>query len=546
MSAWPIPHTTGESIAVLVELGQPLFIVGSNGSGKSALLQHLASEHYPGSILRVLAHRQTWMDDSAIALTPSSRQREDDQIRNWDHEPQTRWTDGYGHVRLYVALFDLIAEENRRARAITKRVDGEDLPDAARLSKQQSAPLDRLNRLLIAGKMHVQITNSENEVLLALRDDTPEPYGIAEMSDGERAAMLLAAQVLVAKPDQTLLIDEPERHLHRAIAVPLLAALVKERPDCRWVISTHELSLPAAFPASQSLLLRGAKWEYRKSVSWAYDILEPGDALPEDLRRDILGARKSIVFVEGAVNGIDQQLYEAIIEDADVSVIPKGGAEEVCRAVIGVNSTGNLHNVRALGLVDGDCQSDGEVNALLRQNIFVLKAWSIESLLYGEEVRQAVAMSHAGTIGVDLADKMRSALLKVFADPKTQEYLINERVHRIVVNALREKMPSAKELVELPDGQICVPIQRSDEIADFKRLLDDEDLEQLVSRYPMKKTQALGAVCKALSWEGGHQYKQAVIEQVRTNSSLRERLQERLGGLIAAITEEDLSSPGPV
>ena len=544
-----IPSPDGPPTTLNLVPGVPMFIVGSNGSGKSALLHYLALELTHENVTRVSAHRQTWMSSSGIDLTASGRRHEEEIVKDWNRGYEARWRDQYGHSPINLALYDLVAMENARAREITAKLEEGDIERARILSEQERAPLMRLNRLLDIGRMSIRIGSSKDGELLVTRTSTSVQYGIAEMSDGERAAMILAAQVLVAKPNQILLIDEPERHLHRAISVPLLTALVKERSDCTWVISTHELSLPAAFPTSRNLLLRGAKWENRRPVSWMIGTLEPGGALPEDLRRDVLGAREIVVFVEGASDGIDQQLYEAIIENTDVSVIPKGGVEEVRRAVIGVNSTSNLHDVRAVGLVDGDCQSDGEVNALLQQNIFVLNAWSIESLLYSEEVRQTVAMSHAETIGVDhqvIADKMRSALLKIFADPKTQEYLVNERVHRLMVNALRERIPSAKELVDLPDEQICVPIQRSDELTGFKRLLADEDLMHLVARYPMKKTQALGAVCKALGWEGGYQYKQAVIEQVRTNASLRERLQERLGGLIAAIAEENLSSSGPV
>ncbi|WP_442947933.1 AAA family ATPase [Nostoc sp.] len=42
------------------------------------------------------------------------------------------------------------------------------------------------------------------------------PYSIAELSDGERNALLIAANVLTVKNGTLVLIDEPERHLHRS------------------------------------------------------------------------------------------------------------------------------------------------------------------------------------------------------------------------------------------------------------------------------------------------------------------------------------------
>jgi hypothetical protein len=55
----------------------------------------------------------------------------------------------------------------------------------------------------------------EGEQILA-KKECGEPYSIAELSDGERNALLIAATVLTVKPGTLLLIDELERHLHRS------------------------------------------------------------------------------------------------------------------------------------------------------------------------------------------------------------------------------------------------------------------------------------------------------------------------------------------
>ena len=549
MTELEIPSLNGDLMTLNLEPGKPVFVVGPNGSGKSALLTHLAPQRSPEEVVRISAHRRLWMDHSTIDLIPSSRRQEGGQIKREDREPQARWHDQRGHARVRVLLFDLIAEEHRRAKAITKRVDEGDLDDADKLSKQESAPLERLNRLLVAGKMQVQVTSSADEELLVHSADTPETYGIAEMSDGERAAMLLITQVLVAKSGQLFLIDEPERHLHRAIAVPLLAALMKERPDCLWVISTHELSLPIAFPASRSLLLRGTRWENHKPVGWSIDVLESGDIPTEDLRRDILGSRQTIVFVEGSLGGIDHQLYEALINDNEVTVIPKGGWLNVQRAVIGLQDTANLHHVRAFGLIDGDGRPDDDLIQLKADNVFVLPCWSIESLLYSEEVRGSVAHAHADTTGQDpdvIISEMKSNLLEAFSQQETRRHLIDARTHRAVVRKIRKQIPSAKGLESHIDSTLCisVPIPRDDEEQMYDQLIKTENLSELIARYPVKESPVLGAVCNALGWQDGRQYQQAAAKQIRKHVSLREHLQKQLGGLTAAIAEGYPSPPG--
>ena len=99
------------------------------------------------------------------------------------------------------------------------------------------------------------MTIQKGDEIRAHRGDGPS-YGMAEMSDGERNAVLVAADVLTASPGSLFLIDEPERHLHRSIITPFLASLLAKRHDCFFVVATHELGLAIDFPDSQALLLR--------------------------------------------------------------------------------------------------------------------------------------------------------------------------------------------------------------------------------------------------------------------------------------------------
>ena len=86
------------------------------------------------------------------------------------------------------------------------------------------------------------------------------PYSIAELSDGERNALLIASNVLTVKDGTLILIDEPERHLHRSIISPLLTHLFALRPDCAFIVSTHEVMLPIDNPTTRTLLVRGCQF----------------------------------------------------------------------------------------------------------------------------------------------------------------------------------------------------------------------------------------------------------------------------------------------
>src|SRR5690606_26499157 len=124
-------------------------------------------------------------------------------------------------------------------------------------------------------------------------------YSISELSDGERNALLIAASVLTARTGTIIIIDEPERHLHRSIISPLLTLLFAQRPDCAFVVSTHDDMLPLDNPAARTLVVRGCTYEGQRVTAWDADLVAADAELDDSLKRDILGSRRKLLFVEG-------------------------------------------------------------------------------------------------------------------------------------------------------------------------------------------------------------------------------------------------------
>ena len=55
---WNIPQSSGPDLSMSLGVGDQLFMVGANGSGKSALIQQLVSSNPNMTIRRISAHRQ--------------------------------------------------------------------------------------------------------------------------------------------------------------------------------------------------------------------------------------------------------------------------------------------------------------------------------------------------------------------------------------------------------------------------------------------------------------------------------------------------------
>ena len=137
------------------------------------------------------------------------------------------------------------------------------------------------------------------------------------MSDGERNAMIIAGHVITAEAGTVFLIDEPDRHLHRAITQPFSSALFDLRKeDCIFIIATHDIGLPTVNADARVLMLRSCQWNSSRCISWDAAVMEPNSQLSEDLKlseelkHDILGSRKKMLFVEGSSDSLDLNIMK--------------------------------------------------------------------------------------------------------------------------------------------------------------------------------------------------------------------------------------------
>ena len=318
-------------------------------------------------------------------------------------EPDARWKDYNPGQRQAVALFDLVANENDRARSITHHVDNLNPEEALRVSSASAAPFAQVNELLALGTLTVSLENSKGEEILAQHGNGGGKFSIEKMSDGERSAVIMVAYVLTAEPATVFLIDEPERHLHRAIILPFLSALFKQREDCSFVISTHEIALPIDSPDARVLMVRSCTWNGLTARAWDVEVLEPDTELPEELKLAILGARERILFIEGTSSSLDLPLYNALFPG--LSVVSKGSCIDVKRAVTGLRESCDLHHVEVFGLIDRDALSEEEIRELAKKGVFALGVCSVEALYYCSDAIATVAHRQAESLGFK-ADEM--------------------------------------------------------------------------------------------------------------------------------------------
>ena len=443
-----IPTLSGASLALEIADGDHLFIIGANGSGKSALIQHIVSSHHNDKITRITAHRQTAFDSERPTFTHPDRHQFDQQVRNRDLDYDSRWKEErqFGQQKQLAILSDFIARENTHARSVRNLVREKRLEDAERLVAEDLSPLERINQLFRIANLTATLMLSDDGEMIAHHGDESSAFRISHLSDGERSATIIAATVLIAEPGTVVLVDEPERHLHRSIIVPFLSALFEQRHDCSFIISTHEIGLPISNIKSKILVLHRCEWSGNNVRAWELENISTSTALPEDLKFSILGARRRILFVEGEDNSLDQALYSALFPE--ILVVSKGSCGEVQRAVNGLRDTESTHHVRAFGLIDRDGRSQDEIATLADRGVFALNVHSVESLYYCSDVIASVAQKQAASRGEDpqnLLEKVTTnSLAKVNRD--LAERMAARRSERSVRRIALSNIPNWREL----------------------------------------------------------------------------------------------------
>lgn len=511
------PAQDAEISQLQLEPGQMMFVLGANGTGKSSLMHRFAQQNQ-GQIRKIAAHRQTWMNTDALDMTPANKLRTEQNIRNEDQSVESRYRDQHAAQRASMTIYELIDAENVRARSITTAFDQGDM-DAAKEAAKVEAPITVINELLRQSNIPVTITIRQNERVMASKDEGPE-YSAAQLSDGERNALLIAGNVLTAPHGTLLIIDEPERHLHRSIISPLLSQLFERRSDCGFVISTHDNDLPLEVTGARTLLLRSCNFNGRNVQGWEADELSADTPIDDGLKRDILGARRKILFVEGNEKSLDKPLYSLIFPM--VSVIPKGNCRNVEDAVVGSRAGEGFHWLRAFGIVDGDGYDEDKIEAKRQRGVYALPFYSVESVYFHPQIIDWIAARQTEITGDDataVSQKAKTDGVTAVADHT--ERLSIKATKKAVRKLVEEQIPNDDDLlagqeVTIVNNAVAIHAERKKEL---DAAVGANDWETILIRCPVRESPALKSISDTLGFQKIKDYEKAVRHLLVTDDN---------------------------
>ncbi|WP_205629309.1 DUF4435 domain-containing protein [Jiangella muralis] len=364
--------------------------------------------------------------------------------------------------------------------------------------------------------------------------ETGVAYPISEMSDGEKGAFLLAAEVLLSPPDSVQIVDEPERHLHRAISSDFVASLMRERDDCAFVLLTHDLDLIGKLEPSGTTVcfVSAVSWHDGRATGWTLEIDSEASEIPDSVRQAILGGRSQLLFVEGEASSLDFPMYRLIFPDW--TVVPCGGSEEVKRATTGLNEVDAYHWVDGRGILDGDARSPEEISALAAKKILVLPVDEVENLYYLSCVVDAVAERQAATLGEDAAALKATVSDKAIETLKasTVQHLASVNAVKILRSQVLASMPTGEDMIS---GGVDLPISLASpyptEHQKLAGLVASKDYEAIVRGYSVRDSGLRTAVAHALGFKNLDLYEKAVRVLLSDDDNLLVKVRKILGDL---------------
>lgn len=421
-----------------ITITNSIIIIGENGSGKSKLGAWIEDQD-TDIVHRIGAQRNlnfnpnlplSNYDDAKNKIiygtdNEDTVKRRDKGVRwNWGKSKTTKLIDDFDDV-----LAALIAMYHNEISEYFKNCKNAEKNNLVK-PKTPLTVIDKLMEIWNSIFTQRNLLFEDSKFYAHERSKCSEKYSANQMSDGERSVLYLASQVLAIPENKTLVIDEPEIHLHGTIMNKLWESLEEYRSDCLFIYITHDTNFAAYHKNSEKIWIKsydGENWDLEKIFS---------NDLPEKLLFDILGSRKNILFVEGEESSFDTQLYSILYPE--YFIIPCGSCTQVIMRTKSFNSTQNIHNNNVYGIIDRDFRTEYEINRLKKDNIYTLNVSEVENLFIIEELINYLA-NYLAKNSNDIFSNIKNYIIKERFDNQ-----IRSQVKKNVASQIKYELSMAE------------------------------------------------------------------------------------------------------
>ncbi|MBO7380651.1 MAG: AAA family ATPase, partial [Neisseriaceae bacterium] len=493
---------SSEPEKLLFHAGKTTIIVGANGTGKTRLAAYVEKQ-LGEKAHRIAAHRALTLNPNVPKIPEEHANiklkilggvdigNSDYSRINYHQRDAYRWRGKSATHLLYdfdALLQYLFAQHsNLSVEEHEERLQGKEI----RVSKTHFDKLKEVWEILLPYRK-LRITADNIQVSIT-GDENPNYYSASEMSDGERAIFYILGQVLCANEDTVLIFDEPELHIHQSIIANLWDKIEELRPDCAFLVITHDIAF-ASNRIAEKYVLR----DYCHNSQW--DIAKvPESNFDEQTITMILGSRKPILFVEGTSSSLDMALYRACYPEW--TIIPRESCSAVIHAVSSMKKLSQdmpLLRLQCAGIIDRDGRDENRVTELEQNAIFTLPVAEIENIFALTDIAKEI-LKLKEYQGQDLENKLsdfQTQMIKFITGNSSEDKLdkfATEIVRRRIDYRLKKVDLSSSHNAEELKNQLSEEIKNIDidqDILDITNeinsYLENNDLNGLLTIYENK------------------------------------------------------------
>lgn len=493
--------------------GEAIIVAGPNGTGKSAFLSEIYRSLGEEVATFLPGHRQINFNGSWDALGMGVDHIYKQLFQHFDNF--NRYKNSWAEEQFKSELKILQNREVEFGGLYRQRLQRQGEFVVA-TDSMKDGPIDVVNEVFLRAALPVRFEMTRSGIS-AVRGARP-PYSIESLSDGERAALYLAAAFGNRVSGSVLLIDEPEKHLDQSISALLIEACLRSRDDICVIMSTHDHRLLRSLSETTVLHVRNSEIVSLRPEKRRYDLaaITPDGSELDDLRRDLMGVRDRVLFVEGLERSEDLALYSLVYEG--VKVLPKGEWNAVCDATRGIGRLVEGHWIEPRGLIDGDGRSIEEIEALAEDGIHVLPCPSIENLFFTRECIACFVLADMKFRGGDSEEARYTALTEAVKKSVAEEMesIVAHRAAWRLERELSNRKVSPRNLRAGERSEIVVDVASLyDEVKEYVQSIScSDDFCDILVNLPIKKTKIPSNVAKALGATSFSEYKKTILRQM--------------------------------
>lgn len=497
-----------------------LVVIGANGSGKTSFGKDL-QRRYDRQSIRISGMHSLFISSNENELPQEGNELARLQSMIAERIFMPRMSE-YEKLILHLQTEEFEAAVNYK--------------EACKQNPELPPPVTHIDRIQkIWEKMfpHNRLVRKSGFIELVSASKDSDSYTAGRMSDGEKLVFYLIGAVLCAPPDSLLIIEEPEVLLHDSIKNQLWDDIEDMRPDCTYVYLTHDIDFSSSRRDSKRLWVRSYDAD---AGIWDYELIENQEDFPEELYMEIIGSRKPILFIEGTdTNSIDNRLYPLIFPDYMVK--PMGGCQKVIETTKAFAQLKDFHTLDSKGIVDRDRRTQGEIDYLREQHIYVPDVAEVENLLLLEPVIKTVArrlMREPEAV----FSQVKENVIKLFLKDLDGQVILHAK-HRVrkklettvdrkitTMEQLKEHVESIRENVHVEE--IYTRIKK-----DFIQYAETGDYKSILRVYNQKGVLPQSRLCNLCGISNKESYLNLILSILKENKEdadiIRTAIKESLG-----------------